>query len=956
MKKIKITAGICLTLFIIYIIFGFFGAPYIIKNILPSKLEKNNINFQISQISFNPLSLELNASGVKFATSSPIFEADKIYLNLAFLPILQKTIEITSFQIQNPQINIKLGKNSNISPFLQQKDSPSSDKEPSGIKIKLHGLNIQKGNLSYGDDNNALNIENINYQNSNSVQELIFSSKGVKVNLNSINLGESLLDSAGTKVGFSGFEISDELAIKNENNKININVGKIAILGLSLSKDLSKAKADIFVNDIEYELDTSNNQNKINIKNLSLNKINAQNDKFNAQLNALNISQIFASTKDSIDAQIGKIQANSISLTATKSNIANVDKFEMQAINFSKNILNINSASIAGASLFGSNKNGFSLLNISQISADDKNVKIDSIEIDKAMLKSDITDSGLSVLAPLLNSLPANQTDKSNQDKNQNEAINLKISNIALKNASVDLTHKFKDQSIKLKNENINLKIKDFSLRDKFSLNLNAKDELLDMNLNAKIQITPLKAELDLDAPKIITSPYFAYAKPFLNANIIGEGRLKLKSNITINGENYTLNTKANLSDIAIEQNGKKSIQVDKISLNSLDLTKDSLSVNGLKIASARANIIRETNGSLNLSNLIKNVGDDTKNNKKSEKPNDKFKLKLKDISLSDGKIEFHDETVGFKTQINDIDIKAVEPTSVSAISLNANANDAYLSVNGKAVLTNIQDNTDLKINLKNLNLVRLSPYSAKYIGKEIDKGLATLFTKVQIEKGSLNVSNELNLDNLTLGKSVQSKDATSLPVDMALAILRDFKNQININLPISASVNDPNFHFGGVIFQAITQLITDVVFSPFKFIGKALGMDTSKLSAIDFTVGSSEMLASESEKASEFKKIAEEKGFKIIIYPGFNQNADAKAIALNKLGNKATQDELESMIKNIDIASLKELAIERANAVKSMLLNAGINPDNVKINSNIQENAPLQQDNFIPIKMGISK
>lgn len=99
------------------------------------------------------------------------------------------------------------------------------------------------------------------------------------------------------------------------------------------------------------------------------------------------------------------------------------------------------------------------------------------------------------------------------------------------------------------------------------------------------------------------------------------------------------------------------------------------------------------------------------------------------------------------------------------------------------------------------------------------------------------------------------SPDAVSLPLDMALAILRDFKNQIDISLPISASVNDPSFHFAGVVVQAITQMLTDVVFSPFKFIGKALGMDASKLSSIDFAAGSAQMLQSESEKAAEFKK-----------------------------------------------------------------------------------------------------
>ncbi|MEH1011309.1 hypothetical protein QM027_12245 [Campylobacter concisus] len=42
-----------------------------------------------------------------------------------------------------------------------------------------------------------------------------------------------------------------------------------------------------------------------------------------------------------------------------------------------------------------------------------------------------------------------------------------------------------------------------------------------------------------------------------------------------------------------------------------------------------------------------------------------------------------------------------------------------------------------------------------------------------------------VNFDSLTLGEKVDSKDAVNLPLSLAISILSDQNNQINIDLPV---------------------------------------------------------------------------------------------------------------------------------------------------------------------------
>ena len=165
--------------------------------------------------------------------------------------------------------------------------------------------------------------------------------------------------------------------------------------------------------------------------------------------------------------------------------------------------------------------------------------------------------------------------------------------------------------------------------------------------------------------------------------------------------------------------------------------------------------------------------------------------------------------------------------------------NDAPLSIKGRLnplapkLLLDIQGVT------KGVDLPRLTPYATKYAGYPITKGKLSLDIRYEIQDGQLKANNHLFLDQLAFGERVESASATKLPVMLAVALLTNRRGEIDINLPISGSLNDPKFSVGGIIVQVIVNLISKAITAPFALLASAFGGGGEELSHVSFAGGS---------------------------------------------------------------------------------------------------------------------
>jgi len=141
--------------------------------------------------------------------------------------------------------------------------------------------------------------------------------------------------------------------------------------------------------------------------------------------------------------------------------------------------------------------------------------------------------------------------------------------------------------------------------------------------------------------------------------------------------------------------------------------------------------------------------------------------------------------------------------------------------------------------NVQGIELSPLSPYSGKYVGYGIEKGKLSFKVKYKLDNRKLAADNKIILNQLTFGEKVESPDATKLPVLLAVALLKDRNGVIDVDLPISGSLDDPQFSVGGLVLKIIFNIISKAVTAPFALLGSMFGGGSGEeLSYVEFDYG----------------------------------------------------------------------------------------------------------------------
>jgi hypothetical protein len=150
----------------------------------------------------------------------------------------------------------------------------------------------------------------------------------------------------------------------------------------------------------------------------------------------------------------------------------------------------------------------------------------------------------------------------------------------------------------------------------------------------------------------------------------------------------------------------------------------------------------------------------------------------------------------------------------------------------------------DITAKMRELDLPPLSPYSVRYAGHGIERGKLSMDVNYKITPdGQLTASNKLVLNQLQFGEEVQGAP-NSLPVRLAVALLADRNGVIDIDFPISGSLNDPQFSIGPLILKAIVNLIAKAATAPFALLTGGLGGGGGDSSTIAFAPGSAALSA----------------------------------------------------------------------------------------------------------------
>lgn len=223
----------------------------------------------------------------------------------------------------------------------------------------------------------------------------------------------------------------------------------------------------------------------------------------------------------------------------------------------------------------------------------------------------------------------------------------------------------------------------------------------------------------------------------------------------------------------------------------------------------------------------------------------------------------------------------STDPATVALVELDGKV-DEYGSarVRGSIQPFRATDFTDLKLTFRNLEMANLTPYSGKFAGRKIDSGRLSVDLEYKIKNRQLAGENKFIVNKLKLGERVDSPDAMKLPLDLAIALLEDSNGVIDLDLPVSGSLDDPQFSYGKIIWKAIVNVLTKLVTAPFRALGSLLGIGAEKLEAVEFDFGSTALAPPEQEKLKHIAEaFAKRPALTLTVEPAYEVKGDTRAI-----------------------------------------------------------------------------
>jgi hypothetical protein len=168
----------------------------------------------------------------------------------------------------------------------------------------------------------------------------------------------------------------------------------------------------------------------------------------------------------------------------------------------------------------------------------------------------------------------------------------------------------------------------------------------------------------------------------------------------------------------------------------------------------------------------------------------------------------------------------------------------------------------DIKANANGIELTGLTPYSTKYTGYPIEKGTLSVNVHYLLKDRQLTADNHFVIDQLTFGDRIENSTAINLPIRLAVSLLKDSQGRIDVSIPISGSLSDPQFSVGEVIWSAVKNMIVKAAAAPFKLLASLGGGGSANgsLSYIEFQPGLATLTPEDKEKLATLTKGLQER------------------------------------------------------------------------------------------------
>ena len=241
--------------------------------------------------------------------------------------------------------------------------------------------------------------------------------------------------------------------------------------------------------------------------------------------------------------------------------------------------------------------------------------------------------------------------------------------------------------------------------------------------------------------------------------------------------------------------------------------------------------------------------------------PPQETQVRIDTVAIEDGSLNFADFWIqpNYAVSVQQLNGSVIglssDETSRAKLELEGKV-DRYApaTINGEMNLLSATLYTDIRLKFAGVDMTSVTPYSGRFAGYKIEKGKLSIDVTYKVENRALDAKQKFVIDQLQLGEKVESPDAVSLPLKLAVALLKDRNGVIDIDLPMTGSLDDPKFRLGPLIWKAFVGLLTKIATAPFALIGSLFG-GGPEVNFVEFDPGAILLDPSGQEKMATVKK-----------------------------------------------------------------------------------------------------
>ena len=260
--------------------------------------------------------------------------------------------------------------------------------------------------------------------------------------------------------------------------------------------------------------------------------------------------------------------------------------------------------------------------------------------------------------------------------------------------------------------------------------------------------------------------------------------------------------------------------------------------------------------------------------------------IRIRDFRLENGRLDFADQSIqpNFAADIVGLNggIRGMssDPKSRSQVDFKGKVGEfSPVTITGEVQPFAFERYTDIGMKFENISLPIFNPYSGKLAGYNIAQGKLTTDLHYTITDRKLDAKHHIRIDQLEWGEATASKGEATLPVKFATSLLKDADGVIELDIPVTGTLDDPKFRIGPIIWQVIKNLIVKAVTAPFKALG-ALFKGAEEAQFVDFAPGQSTLDAAVAERLGGLgKTLATKQDIRLKVPLGSLAELDAAAL-----------------------------------------------------------------------------